>query len=37
MLYIARELAYITEPEFLRMREGSLEISRMLSGFIKKL
>ena len=37
MLYIAKELNYIDEYKFESIFELSLTISRMLSGFIKKL
>ena len=37
MLYIAQDLKYISETEFIDYYEKSIEISRLLSGFIKKL
>ncbi len=37
MSYIAMDLKYITIAEFNLINESSLEISRMLSGFIKSL
>ncbi len=37
MLYIAKDLEYITEKEFEKNHDSLLEISRLLSGFIKKL
>jgi four helix bundle protein len=37
MLYLALELKYITKDEFNDVYDRSLEISKMLSGFIKTL
>ncbi len=37
MCLIARDLSYITEEEFKPIYELSIETSRLLSGFIKKL
>jgi len=37
MLYLAKETGKITESEFNELYNSSLEISKMLSGFIKKL
>lgn len=37
MLYLAFELKYILKNEFERLIKSSLEISKMLSGFIKTL
>jgi four helix bundle protein len=37
MLYIALELNYISEKDFQKMYNESIEISKMLSGFIKTL
>lgn len=37
MLYLALELKYIDKNKFDTLYNESLEISRMLSGFIKKL
>ncbi len=37
MLYIAKETGKITEKEFTELYQSSMEISKMLSGFIKKL
>jgi four helix bundle protein len=37
MLYIALELNYITEEEFKKYHLIALEISKLLSGFIKTL
>lgn len=37
MLYVAHNLKYITDAEFKKLRTKSLEISKMLSGFIKTL
>jgi four helix bundle protein len=37
MLYLAFELKYISETELAYMNNLSLEISKMLSSFIKKL
>lgn len=37
MLYLALDLKYITEKDFERMYTESIEISKMLSGFIKTL
>ena len=37
MLYIARELKYITEDSFSELLELSKEISKMVYGFIKSL
>lgn len=37
MLYIALELGYIGKPDFERLYDRSVEISRMLSGLIKSL
>jgi len=37
MLYLASKLKYITEKERLQMNNLSLEISKMLSSFIKTL
>lgn len=37
MLYLALEFKYITHTEFKRMYELSIEISRMIQGFIKKI
>ena len=37
MLYLASELQYLTKEDFDRMGELAMEISRMLSGLIKKL
>lgn len=37
MLYIALELKYLSKEEFNQMLDLSSEISRLLSGFIKKL
>ena len=37
MLYVALDLGYINQGKFDTLYEQSVEISRMLSGFIKKL
>ncbi len=37
MLYIARELEYISDQQFEKMYNLSSEISRILAGLIKKL
>jgi four helix bundle protein len=37
MLYIASELEYISEEKYKRFHTSVLEISRLLSGFIKAL
>jgi four helix bundle protein len=37
MLYLALELQYISEKDFQKMYNESIEISKMLSGFIKTL
>lgn len=37
MLYLAKDLKYINEKDFENLMERSLEISKMLSGLIKKL
>ena len=37
MLYVALELKYISENDFRRIYDTSVEISKMLSGFIKTL
>lgn len=37
MLYLALEFEYINHNRFQILYENSIEISRMLSGFIKKL
>jgi len=37
MLYLGLELKYITEKDFKKMYNMSIEISRLLSGFIKSL
>lgn len=37
MLYLARDLGYLEENEFKRLYELSVEISKMLWGFIKSL
>jgi four helix bundle protein len=37
MLYLGVELRYITEKDFKKMYNMSIEISKLLSGFIKSL
>jgi four helix bundle protein len=37
MLYLAKDLYYLEESEYLSLTDISNEISRMLSGLIKKL
>jgi four helix bundle protein len=37
MLYVAKELDYISEERYLKVNDLSIEISKMLSGFIKSL
>jgi len=37
MLYLGMELRYITEKDFKKMYNLSVEISKLLSGFIKSL
>lgn len=37
MIYLALDLGYISKEEFNHLHELSSEISRILSGFIKKL
>lgn len=37
MLYLASELNYISEKDFKKMYNETIEISKMLSGFIKTL
>lgn len=37
MLYIAKELKYISEKEFEKFYQLSVDISKILSGFIKTL
>jgi four helix bundle protein len=37
MLYVALELGYVSEKDFQKMYNESVEISKMLSGFIKTL
>lgn len=37
MLYLAKELNYLTKSDFARIYNLTLEISRILSGFIKTL
>ena len=37
MLYLAKDLGYLGKEEFEELFNGSLEISKMLSSFIKKL
>ena len=37
MIYLALDLGYITKEEYVELFEISFEISRILSGFIKKL
>lgn len=37
MLYLSKELKYISEKDFDRLYATSIEVSKMLSGFIKKI
>lgn len=37
MLYLAKELQYISEKEFYNLINLSLEISKLINGFIKSL
>ena len=37
MLYLAIELKYISQEEFIRLNNLTTEISKVLSGFIKTL
>lgn len=37
MLYLAKDLTYISKSQFDDLRKHTLEISKMLSGFIKTL
>ena len=37
MLHLATKLQYISEEEYLSLKENSVEISKMLSGLIKTL
>lgn len=37
MLYLASDLKYISEKDFRKLHNESMEISKMLSGFIKTL
>ena len=37
MLYLALELKYLTEEQFKENYDLSIEISKLLSGFIKTL
>ncbi len=37
MLYLARDLGYITETEFANLTVSVTEISKVLSGFIKSI
>ncbi len=37
MLYLSRDLEKMSESDFLRLFDNVQEISRMISGFIKKL
>ena len=37
MLYVASDLTFVSRGEFDRLYKQSLEISKMLGGFIKKL
>jgi len=37
MLYLAKETGKISETDFIKFYNSSVEISKMLSGFIKKL
>lgn len=37
MLHLAKELKYIPEDNFEKLHDKSIEISKMLSGFIKTL
>ncbi len=37
MLYIASELRYVTQEQFKQFSEQSIEISKLISGFIKTL
>ena len=37
MLYLARSLDYLSEPDFINLLNNSVEISKTLSGLIKTL
>lgn len=37
MLYLAKDLKYITEDQYISINNLSIEISKLLSGFIKAL
>jgi four helix bundle protein len=37
MLYLAKDLKYINNEEYAKLNNITLEISKMLSGFIKTL
>ncbi|PIR13965.1 four helix bundle protein [Candidatus Falkowbacteria bacterium CG11_big_fil_rev_8_21_14_0_20_39_10] len=37
MLYIALKLNYINQNEFIKLHQLTMEVSRLLSGFIKSL
>ena len=37
MLYLAKKLEYITEDEFKKLMRLAVDISKLLSGFIKAL
>lgn len=37
MVYLAKELKYVTDEQYVRVYNLSIETSRLISGFIKKL
>lgn len=37
MIYLAKELGYISENKFIHLNQESIEISKTISGFIKTL
>lgn len=37
MLYLALELCYVSEEKYANLNERAIEVSKMLSGFIKTL
>jgi len=37
MIYLAKELGYISENNFIHLNQESIEISKTISGFIKTL
>lgn len=37
MVYLAKELKYVTDEQYVKVYNLSIETSRLISGFIKKL